>query len=327
MSRLFSFSLLIFLSTINFHTTLFGQQSAIDKNVELISREKLRTHVFVLADSTFKGRASGTPGSIAAGNYIRQCFYGYGLQPFFDNSYFQNFRAGNFLARNVAAFVRGRVYPDEYVVVSAHYDHLGELNGTIYPGADDNASGVALLLQLAEVFGKRMQAGDAPARSIIFVAYDAKEHNLAGSDYFSRTLRVLPFDIIANLNIDQIGCVLEPPNQNPEYVLVLGADYPSPDLRRIIDVANRYNKINLEIEYTYYGSMDFSDLFFQLGDQVHLYKRRVPSILYTSGIHAHTYKSTDKPTLLDYEVLAKRTQLLYLVADDLASRRSWLRRY
>ena len=281
----------------------------------------------MLADTATQGRASGSTGAVIVSNYIKQCFERFGLLPYNGSTYFQSFQAGDVVGRNVAAVLRGRDYPTEYIIISAHYDHLGLINGTIYPGADDNASGVALLLQVAEVFAQRARKGEPPGRSIIFVAYDAKELGLLGSEYFAQTLHIPPQRVMTNLNIDQIGCVLEPPNRNPEYALVVGADRLTSDLRLIIDVANRYFRIGLDLDYTYYGSKNFSDLFFQLGDQIHLAKKNIPSILYTSGIHAYTYKPTDLPALVNYAVLEKRTQLLYLVADDLTSRKSWLRRY
>ena len=281
----------------------------------------------MLADTLTQGRATGSEGAMITAAYIQHCFQRWGLHPYNEFFYSQSFRVGNAIGRNIAGIVRGRNYPLEFLVISAHYDHLGIINDSIYPGADDNASGVALMLQVAEVFAERARKGDAPLRSIIFVAYDAKEQGLVGSEYFAKTLSIHPNRIIANLNIDQIGCTLEPPFEKEEYVLVVGAERLTPDLRLIVDVANRYNRIGLDIDYTYYGSKRFSDLFFELGDQIHLSKLKVPSLLYTSGIHTYTYKPTDLPALINYPVLEKRTQLFYLIADDLASRRSWLRRY
>ena len=307
--------------------TVVGQWLLKDDHLARITEEKLRSHVYMLSDTMTHGRATGSTGATIAANYIKHCFERYGLATYNGSSFFQSFKTGDVIGRNVVGMIRGQTYPMEFIVISAHYDHLGMINGSIYPGADDNASGVALLLQVAELFAHRARAGDGPLRSIIFVAYDAKEHGLAGSAFFSGSLRIAPNRIMANLNIDQIGCTLEPPGRNHEYVLVLGADHPSPDLRMIIDMANRYYGIGLDIDYTYYGSKSFSNLFFQTGDQTHLAKRNVPSILFTSGIHAHTYKSTDLPILVNFPVLKKRTQLLYLVANDLASRRSWLRRW
>ncbi|MCL2726979.1 MAG: M28 family peptidase [Bacteroidales bacterium] len=319
---LFFVPLFLFLSQ-----TLAGQWLLKDDNLNRITEEKLKSHVYMLSDTTTRGRATGSAGATISANYIKHCFQRYGLMTYNGSSFFQSFRTGDVIGRNVVGMIRGRTYPMEFIVISAHYDHLGVLNGSVYPGADDNASGVALLLQVAELFARRARAGDGPLRSIIFVAYDAKELGLAGSAFFAGTLRVAPSRIMANLNIDQIGCTFEPPGRNPEYVLVLGADHPSPDLRMIIDMANRYYGIGLDIDHTYYGSRNISNFFFQTGDQIHLAKRNVPSILFTSGINAHTYKPTDLPSHLNYTALKKRTQLLYLVANDLASRRSWLRRW
>ena len=320
-------SLIVVFILFVFPYILAGQWIDQNKNLAIISQERLKTHVYVLADTMAQGRATGTLGGNMAANYIQQCFQRYGLQPYNGNSFFQRFRSGNITGHNIAGILWGRYYPMEFLVISAHYDHLGVINGTTYPGADDNASGVALMLQVAEVFSQRARTGDPPLRSIIFVAYDGKEQGLVGSEYFAKTFRFPPQRVIANLNIDQIGCNLEPPNDNPEYVLVLGADHLTPDLRLVIDVANHYGRIGLDIDYTFYGSKNFSNIFFELSDQIHLAKLKVPSILYTSGIHAYTYKPADLPALVNYPVLERRTQLFYLIADDLTTRRSWLRRY
>jgi Predicted aminopeptidases len=286
----------------------------------------LAIHISSLTDTLMEGRASGTVGNVLAGVYISHCFKKYGLSYFTGDSWFQLFPVdSSVIGRNIVGMIRGNSRPQEYIVVSAHYDHLGRIQGAIYPGADDNASGVAVLLQMAEMFGKRLREGRGPSRSIIFVAYDAKERDLAGSAYFAGSLGISPKQIMANLNIDQIGCVLEPPHRNERYVLVLGAQRKTDDLALVMDVANRYNRLELDIDYSFYGSENFSKLFFTIGDQVHLDKLGVPSILYTSGIHAYTYKTTDVPALIRYDVLLQRSKLLYLTIDDLISRVSWLR--
>ncbi|MCL1973708.1 MAG: M28 family peptidase [Bacteroidetes bacterium] len=321
----FSVVLLIFL--LFFCSGLYGQPwIQTDKNLSIISQQELRTHVRILADTIVRGRASGTPGALMSVQYLISCFQKFGLQPFNGRYWTQSFAIDSgLIGRNVIALLKGSGYSDEYLIISAHFDHIGTINQTVYPGADNNASGVALLLQLAEVFGKRAQKGDRPIRNILFVAYDAKEFDMAGSNHFAKTLSIPARKIIANINIDQIGCVLEPPHRNPEYLLALGAEQLTTDLRMIIDVSNRYYGIGLDVDYSFYGSPRFAELFFQLGDQIHLAHKKIPSVLFTSGIHAYTNKPTDLPALLNYAVLEKRTQLIYLVANDLATRKTWLR--
>ena len=286
----------------------------------------LAIHISSLTDTLMEGRASGTQGNVLAGVYISHCFKKFGLSYFVGDSWFQPFAVdSSTIGRNLVGMIRGSSRPQEYIVVSAHYDHLGRIQGAMYPGADDNASGVAVLLQMAEMFSKRLREGRGPSRSIIFVAYDAKERDLAGSAHFAKSLGISPQRIMANLNIDQIGCVLEPPHRNENYVLVVGAGRKTEDLELIINVANRYNQLGLDIDYSFYGSENFSKLFFEIGDQVHLDRRGVPSILYTSGIHAYTYKTTDLPALIRHDILLQRSKLLYLTIDDLSSRITWLR--
>jgi len=313
--------LLIALFLISFCPTLWGQWAQTDKNLNIISQEQLRTHVRILSDTTVRGRSSGTIGALISAQYIKYCFEKYGLQPYHEGSWVQSFRIdNNLIGRNVMAMVKGGSRSDEYLIISAHYDHIGMINGVVYPGADKNASGVALLLQIAQIFGQRARLGDPPARTILFIAYDAKEYNMAGSAYFAKTLSIPPHRIIANLNIDQIGCVLEPPNQDPAYLLVLGADRLSTDLKDIIDAANHYPGIELDLDYTFYGSAHFLEIFYKLGDHIHLANKQIPSVLFTSGFHAYTYKPTDLPALLHYPVLERRARLIYLIANNLASR-------
>ena len=106
-----------------------------------------------LADDMNEGRATGTISGQRVAWAITDMFRQYGLEPLFGSSFFQPFIADSLSGtrgRNVVGIVRSAVPSDEYVLISAHYDHLGILNGNVYNGADDNASGVTVLLNLAD---------------------------------------------------------------------------------------------------------------------------------------------------------------------------------
>ena len=137
-----------------------------------------------LADDMNHGRATGTRDAARAARYIETHFRQYGLEPFFGNSFYQPFpadSASDVAGRNVIGIVPSAVPSDEYVLITAHYDHLGVLDGNIYNGADDNASGVTVLLNLADMFGTMRKTKTGPDKNIIFAALDAKELNMAGS--------------------------------------------------------------------------------------------------------------------------------------------------
>ena len=181
------------------------------------------------------GRATGTRDAARVARYIETHFRQYGLEPFCEGSFYQPFpadSASGTVGRNVIGFVPSAVPSDKYVIITAHYDHLGVLDGNIYNGADDNASGVTVLLNLADMFGTMKKTRTGPDKNIIFAALDAKELNMAGSKHFINHLSLGKDSIICAINIDQIGSVLEPVHEtDTSFVIVLGEQTLLPALR------------------------------------------------------------------------------------------------
>src|SRR5437763_6441443 len=148
---------------------------------KVVDAGQLLEDVRVLSGDAMEGRGAGTRGGAMARAYIIHRLGDAGVKPLW-TSYEQPFdlspgddgkpRKGV----NVIGVVRGKNHPERFIVVTAHYDHLGIRNGQIYNGADDNASGVAALLQLAEHFSR-----DHPDNSMIFAALDAEEIGLVGA--------------------------------------------------------------------------------------------------------------------------------------------------
>ena len=203
----------------------------------LRSQEGLQRHLEFLTSEEIAGRAAGTPQAKQVADYIAGEFEKYGLQPLRSVSFYQPFtllppRGGKATSLsgvsqkgyNVVGYLPAKKKNADYIVVGAHFDHLGKIDGKVYPGADDNASGVAALLELAKAFGKRyMEKGDFN-HNIVFVAFDANNLNLQGSRYFASHLVTFPAEIAFMLNLDQIGSSLAPVGKNEEYLLVLGVD-------------------------------------------------------------------------------------------------------
>ena len=289
-----------------------GPYTMYEQIVYQAKQERLMTW---LAHDMNHGRATGTRDAARVARYIETHFKQYGLEPFCEGSFYQPFfadSASGTVGRNVIGIVPSAVPSDEYVLITAHYDHLGVLDGNIYNGADDNASGVTVLLNLADMFGTMKKTKTGPDKNIIFAALDAKELNMAGSKHFVDHLIIGKDSIICAINIDQIGTVLEPVHEaDTSFVIVLGEQTLRRQDRGLIDMCNRYYNIGLDIDHTFYGSENFTRLFYQLSDQIVFHEAGIPALVFTSGFHRHTYKTTDDPDIISYPVMKKRTLLIF----------------
>ena len=289
-----------------------GPYTMYEQIVYQAKQERLMTW---LSHDMNHGRATGTRDAARVARYIETHFRQYGLEPFCAGSFYQPFladSASGTVGRNVIGFVPSAVPSDEYVLITAHYDHLGVLDGNIYNGADDNASGVTVLLNLADMFGTMKKTRTGPDKNIIFAALDAKELNMAGSKHFVNHLIIGKDSIICAINIDQIGTVIEPVHEaDTSFVIVLGEQTLRRQDRGLIDMCNRYYNIGLDIDHTFYGSENFTRLFYQLSDQIVFHEAGIPALVFTSGFHRHTYKTTDDPDIISYPVMKKRTLLIF----------------
>ena len=289
-----------------------GPYTMYEQIVYQAKQERLMTW---LAHDMNHGRATGTRDAARVARYIETHFRQYGLEPFCAGSFYQPFladSASGTVGRNVIGIVPSAVPSDEYVLITAHYDHLGVLDGNIYNGADDNASGVTVLLNLADMFGTMKKTRTGPDKNIIFAALDAKELNMAGSKHFVNHLIIGKDSIICAINIDQIGTVIEPVHEaDTSFVIVLGEQTLRRQDRGLIDMCNRYYNIGLDIDHTFYGSENFTRLFYQLSDQIVFHEAGIPALVFTSGFHRHTYKTTDDPDIISYPVMKKRTLLIF----------------
>lgn len=170
-----------------------------------IDSARLIRDIGILAHDSMEGRLVGTAGSARARAFIDRSFRERGLSASGQaTSYEQPFtftrRDSTITGLNVVGMVRGGARPGRYIVISAHYDHLGVRNGEIFNGADDNASGTAALLAVADYFSRNQ-----PRHSIIFAAFDAEEGGLRGARAFVESPPVPRDSIILNINMDMVG--------------------------------------------------------------------------------------------------------------------------
>lgn len=292
----------------------------------IVWKEKLSRRIDFLSDTLCKGRATGTRGIAEAGFYICDRFKSAGLLPF-DGSYSKHFYAGKGLVgHNLAGVLPGAKsrISDSYIVIGAHYDHLGILDGKVYPGADANASGVAAMISIAEMFSAMRTAGRIYGTNIIFVAFDAKELNMAGSESFVRMIEngeltdpisgrpVTPDKIRMMINIDQIGSSLAPLESGREdYLIMLGKHTVRKEEAEMLGLCNRFYGTNLELSDTYYGSENFTKIFYDISDQKAFAAKGIPAVFFTSGITMNTFKTYDTPQTLNLDVLRRRIILIY----------------
>jgi hypothetical protein len=227
---------------------------------------------------------------------------------------------------NVLGLLEGSDLKDQFVVLSAHYDHLGRKDSVIYYGADDDGSGTVSILQLAKAFAKAKAAGKGPRRSILFLANSGEEKGLWGSEYYSDHPAYPLEQTTVDLNIDMIGRI-DPGRKKGDstnYVYVVGDDKLSSDLKPISEAQNKkYTK--LELDYKYNDPSDPQRIYYR-SDHYNFARKGVPIIFYFDGIHKDYHRPTDTPDKINYDLMEKRARLVFYTAWEMANRNDMLKR-
>lgn len=226
---------------------------------------------------------------------------------------------------NVIAVIPGTDKKDEYVVVSSHYDHLGVRGKDIYYGADDDGSGTAGVLQMAEAFAKAKDEGHGPRRTMVFINFSGEEKGLLGSEFFTDHPSQNLDKISVDLNIDMIGRIDSKINaDSTNYLYIIGDDKLSSDLRKITDsINNKYIKLNLDRKY---NNLTDPNRYYYRSDHYNFAKKAVPVIFYFNGTHADYHKPTDTVDKINFDLMAKRLKLIFLTAWNIANRNDMLKR-
>ncbi|MDG1928024.1 MAG: M28 family metallopeptidase [Flavobacteriaceae bacterium] len=299
-----------------------------EKNVteyaKSITPNELKELLYVYASDYFEGRETGTRGQKKAVDFIRQFYSSHAINAAQGTEdYFQpmelNIKGKMVKTENVAAIIEGSEFPDEYIVISSHLDHVGIQNGMIHNGADDDGSGSVSLLEIAEAFQEAAAAGQGPKRSILFLHVTGEEKGLLGSAYYANNPLYPLANTIVNLNVDMIGR-LDPKREDkdPNYIYLIGADKISQELHDISEATNkRYTQIKLD--YTFNDDKD-PNRFYYRSDHYNFAKKNIPVIFYFNGTHEDYHAPGDTPDKINYEMLAKRSQLIFHTAWELANR-------
>ncbi|WP_066217838.1 M28 family metallopeptidase [Formosa haliotis] len=297
--------------------------SLVKQYAQTITTTELKQHLEIYASDDFEGRATGTPGQKKAAEYLKQYYINENINAAVDDTlYFQHIPASYLPentgeSENVLAYIEGTEKPDEVLVVSAHLDHVGIIDGEIYNGADDDGSGTVAILEIAQAFKQAVLDGHGPKRSILFLHVTAEEIGLYGSRFYTEN-PVFPLEnTIADLNIDMIGRVDDKHKDNPNYVYLIGSDRLSESLHLTSEHVND-TFFNLELDYTF-NAEDDKNQFYYRSDHYNFAKHNIPVIFYFNGTHEDYHKATDTVDKINFEMLQKRAQLVFATAWQLAN--------
>lgn len=219
---------------------------------------------------------------------------------------------------NVIGMVEGIDKKDEFIVISAHYDHIGVKGDHVYNGADDDGTGTVAIMELAEAFAQAKLDGNGPRRSILFAGMTGEEKGLLGSEYYSNN-PIYPLEnTVTNLNIDMIGRLDEDHPEDKNYVYLIGSDMLSTDLHNISEKANKtYN--NIELDYRY-NKLDDPNQYYYRSDHYNFAKHGIPVIFYFNGVHEDYHQHTDTVDKILFDKVENISRLVFYTAWEIANR-------
>lgn len=288
-------------------------ESAVRAAVHGITAADLRDRIELIAHDSMHGRATPSTGLERTSGYVVQQFLAFGLRPGGEQAYVQRFPLGaapDTGAPNVIGWVQGSdpLLRNEYVVFSAHMDHLGigaPLNGdSVFNGADDNASGTAAVLELAQAFALLDRK---PRRSLVFIAFSGEEGGLAGSRWYTDHPTVPLASTVANVNLDMIGR-----NRSDAIAAISSSSYV---VRTAAWVVEDHPELHLRVLEDPWPERDL----IRRSDQHSFARYGIPAALFTSGLHADYHQRSDEADKIDFEKTARVTRLMFYLGFRLAN--------
>ncbi len=230
-------------------------------------------------------------------------------------------------ASNVLGIIEGTDKKDEYVFLTAHYDHLGVRDGKIYYGADDDGSGTVAVIQMAEAFAKAKSEGKGPRRTIVFMTVSGEEKGLWGSEYYSDN-PVYPLDkTTVDLNIDMVGRIdtERKAADTMSYIYVVGHDKLSSDLPVINEAMNKKYS-GLTLDYKFDDPNDKERIYFR-SDHYNFARKGVPVLFFYDGmLKADYHKPTDTVDKITWALYESRVRMIFHTAWEMANRDEMLKR-
>lgn len=292
-------------------TNLTPDQQAV---VDHISAASLRGNLSFISSDLLEGRATPSRGLDLAAEYIAAQFRRAGLEPAAGEDYFQTATLKTGTAKNVAGLLRGSdpMLKDTYIIVSAHYDHLGmRANGDdrIYNGANDDGSGTVSVMEIASALAALPAH---PARSILFLAFFGEEKGLLGSQYYASHPLVPLNRTIADVNLEQVGRTDATNGQHIGVAYLTGYGYS--DLGRVLSQEAVPSGFKITED-----TSTKEDLF-DRSDNLPLSQAGIPSTtLYVAADYPDYHRVGDEWPKIDYENMAKLDRAVALGLLRLAS--------
>lgn len=281
----------------------------LDETIGLIDQQNMTDLVYYLASSECNGRNNNTTGSTNARTRLINELTEAGIEPGGSGgSWTQSFAfwcGWNYIrGNNIVGFLEGNdpVLKNEFVVIGAHYDHLGSTNGSYYPGADDNASGSAALVEIAAALA-RIQI--YLARSVVFLFFDAEEDGLCGSEYYVDHPLYALASTVYMINLDMVGYLR---NNALELTDANGSTWGRNTLAAL---APKYGL-----------AVTFPECGYECSDHAPFYNAGIPSLMITTGLEDVYHKTTDTADKINYSgmvtVAAYTTDFAYQVNTHIA---------
>ncbi|MEN8248770.1 MAG: M28 family peptidase [Bacteroidota bacterium] len=221
-------------------------------------------------------------------------------------------------SENILGYLEGSDKKDEVVVIMAHYDHVGKKGEYIYNGADDNGSGTTAVLEIAEAFAIAKKEGHGPKRSILFLLVSGEEKGLIGSNYYTSNPIIPLSETVTSLNLDMIGRYDADHDLDRNFVYLVGSDKLSSELHELSEKANN-TFTHLNLDYSYNEKNHPTQIYYR-SDHWSFAKYNIPVIFYFSGLHDDYHRPTDTVDKIEFDLLQKRSQLVFYTAWIVANR-------
>lgn len=282
-------------------------QKHIERGYRTILSADAQVFVEMLASDSLQGRNAGDEGGRMAAEYIVSLLKEWGIRPLDKDGYLQPFVVKGCGMNNILAVIPGK--SDEFVIVGAHYDHVGigvAVDGdSCYNGADDNASGVSAVLQIARAVKKMRKT---PERGIIFAFWDGEEKGLLGSRHFVENCPFLS-QVSAYMNFDMIG---RGPVNNPKHLTYFyTASYPA---------FGEWLKEDMSVRgFSFVPDYRAWDNPTGGSDNAWFAKNGIPIVWYHTEGHPDYHRPSDTADKIDYEKMTDITRAAFLCTWRLAN--------
>lgn len=274
-----------------------------------VPQSQLLKDVEILASKKYEGRKPGTKGHDLAKTYLITRLQEVGV-PHLPSmaGYEQTFdikgeNQPDVKGTNLVSYVKGKT--DDVIVISAHYDHIGVVNKTIYPGADDNASGVAALLELAKYFKENQ-----PHHTFIFALFDAEEIGLLGAKAFVNAPPVPIENIKLNINMDMIS-------RNDKSELYVAGTYKYPEFKKYLYSGNKEVKLLTGHDNPHLGADDWTNQ----SDHAAFNTKKIPFLYFGVENHKDYHQPSDEFKNIDPYFFTNAVEVIRDVITNIDSKR------